>query len=437
MKKIFENHLVMSGLYKALSGVCLFLSIRFLIDFLGVKEYGLWVLIFTVFQWVLLMDFGVQSSLKTIVPVLLHEDKIDLLKSYIKSTYKITFYIGVSIFLGFLIFIHIVNLKLLLNISFHSASFINNLFLLNVFFFCLNFIINIQKSLSVAFLKGKYAEQSIAVTQFGFFVLLFFLTSFYKNVSVSEKLIIITLANGLFSLFINLLYTYLFFKREKLNLKTHSTTPKHFISDLLKLGSKYMIIELGIIFIFTSDNYIISNAFGTSKVSVYEVVGKLFQFPYMILFATLSPLWSMFAKNYIEKNKIGLLNLFKKFNLIFGLVVIGVFILALLVPFILSIWLKETIVYPNHFILTISILTLLRIYVTFYTFFLNGIGQLKFYMLLILFSVLIKIPLSYFFVDLGLDINSVVLSSLLIMLVWVIFIPYKCYKIVKTISLDE
>lgn len=434
MKRILENHLIMSGLFKALSGLCLFLSIRFLIDFLGVKEYGLWVLIFTVFQWVLLMDFGVQSSLKTIVPVLLHENKIDLLKSYIKTTYKITFYIGITIFFGFLIFSCIVDLKTLLNIESHSQAFINKLFLLNVFFFCLNFITNIQKSLSVAFFKAKYAEQSIAVTQFGFFILLFFITIFFENVSTSEKLILITFANGFFSLFVNLLYTYFFFKREKLNLKTSLKTPKDFISNLLKLGSKYMVIELGIIFIFTSDNYIISNAFGTSKVSVYEVVSKLFQFPYMILFATLSPLWSMFAKNYIEKNRAALLLIFKKFNLVFGLIVFSVAVLALLIPFILSIWLQEEIIYPNHFILIISILTLLRIYVTFYTFFLNGIGELKFYMLFILFSVVVKIPLSYFFVDLGLDINSVVLSSLLIMLVWVIFIPYKCYKIVNSIS---
>lgn len=437
MKKILENHLIMSALYKAASGLSLFLSIRILIDFLGVEEYGLWVLIFTIFQWVLLMDFGIQSSLKTKIPVLLHDNKHDLLKSYIKTTYKFSTYIGLLIFVCFLIFSYFIDLKSLLNIENHSRSFINKLFILNVSFFCLNFIINIQKSLNVAFLKGKFAEQSIALNQFGFFILLLVLVNNFSDVSVEEKLILITLTNGLFALIINIIYTYTFFKREKLNLKTKTKTPALFVTDLLKLGSKYMLIELGIIFIFTSDNYIISNIFGTSKVTVYEVVNKLFQFPFLILFAGLSPLWSMFAKNYIEKNRKALLKSFKQFNLFFGVIVAGVIILALLVPFILSIWLKESIVYPSHFIVLITLVTLIRIYVTFYTFFLNGIGKLNLYILFIIISVLIKIPLSYFFVDLGFDINSVVLSSIVIMALWLIFIPYKCYKIVNSISLNE
>jgi O-antigen/teichoic acid export membrane protein len=437
IKKILENHLIMSGLYKAISGLSLFLSIRVLMDFLGVKEYGLWVLIFTIFQWVLLMDFGIQSSLKTKIPVLLFEHKIDLLKSYIKTTYLFSTFIGLFVFISFIIFCYLVDIKALLNIEEHSRFYVNKLLLINVFFFCINFIVNIQKSLHVAFLKGKYAEQSIAINQFGFFIVLFFMVKISQNFVVEEKLILISLVNGIFAFIVNIIYTYTFFKREQLDLKTKEKTPALFITNLLKLGSKYMLIELGIIFIFTSDNYIISNVFGTSKVTVYEVVNKLFQFPFLILFAGLSPLWSVFAKNYIEKNKHKLLTLFKKFNLYYSVIVISVIILALFVPYILSIWLKEKIEYPKYFILFISIVTLIRIYVTFYTFFLNGIGKLNLYIFFIIISVLIKIPLSYFFVHLGFDINSVVLSTLVIMILWAIFIPYKCYKIVNSIKLNE
>ena len=436
-KRILENHLIMSGFYKTISGLSLFLSIRILIDFLGVEEYGLWVLIFTIFQWVLLMDFGIQSSLKTKIPVLLYENKTDLLKSYIKTTYKISLYIGILIFFVFYIVTLWIDFKDLLNIDFHSKSFINKLFLLNVLFFCLNFVVNIQKSLYVAFLKGKYAEQSIAYNQLGFLILLLFIITFFKHISSQEKLILITFTNGFFSLAINIFYTFTFFKREQLNLKTKVKTPINFVVDLIKLGSKFMFIQLGIMFIFSSDNYIISNAFNPNKVTVYEVVNKLFQFPFLILFATLSPLWSMFATNYIEKKKDTILSSFRKFNLFFIFIFIGVIILGLLIPYILSFWLKEKIEYPESFILLITIVTLIRIYVTFYTFFLNGIGKLNLYIVFILISVLIKIPLSYFFVDLGFDINSVVLSTLVIMVLWVVFIPYKCYKIVNSIVLNE
>ena len=104
IRKITGNHLVMSGLYKGVSGLSLFISIPILIHYLGDTDYGLWVLVFALFQWVLLMDFGLASVLKTKVPILIHENRQDLLKSYLKSTYKITAYIALFLFVFFLVY---------------------------------------------------------------------------------------------------------------------------------------------------------------------------------------------------------------------------------------------------------------------------------------------------------------------------------------------
>lgn len=424
----------MSGFYKGVSGLCLFISIRLLLDYLGNDNYGLWVLVFTLFQLVLLMDFGIQSSLKTKIPVLIHEQKLDLIKSYIKSTYKISGYISAFIFISFLIFSHFVDFKSFFNIEFQSKSFITFLFVLNVFFFCINFIANIHKSLYVAFLKGKYSEESLAINQICLLFLFVGLITIFPNITPEEKLIAISIINGLFTLLVNLTYTFRFFKMESLNLSTKLKTGKEYIKDILKLGFKYMIIQVGILIIFSSDNYIISNAFSPTEVTPYEIVNKLFQFPLMILFAAISPLWSMFAKNYIEKNKESLLNSFKKFNIYFigisGIVIIGV----LISPYIISLWIKEPIVIPKYLILLTGIVTLMRIFTNFYAFFLYGIGNLNLYIYILLISVLIKIPLAYYFVNLGYGINSVVISSLLLMTIWMVVIPYKCYKLVREVS---
>ena len=106
-------------------------------------------------------------------------------------------------------------------------------------------------------------------------------------------------------------------------------------------------------------------------------------------------------------------------------------------PFIISIWIKEAIVIPTYLILLTGIVTLLRIFATFYSFFLNGIGNLNTYISILVISVLVKIPLSYFFVDLGFGINSVIISTLILMLLWVIIIPYKCYALVNKLSENE
>ena len=437
LKKISNNHLIMSGIYKGISGISLFVSIRLLLDYLGAENYGLWVLVFTLFQLVLLMDFGVQSSLKTKIPVLIYEEKFELIKNYIKSTYKISGYIALAVFLVFLIVSFSLDFKTFFNIHFHSNSFIAFLFILNVFFFCLNFVANIHKSLYVAYLKGKYSEESLAVNQVGLLFLIFLLISFFPSISSVQKLIAISIINGLFTLLVNLFYTFRFFKMESLNLSTKLKTSTDFIKGILKLGLKYMIIQIGMLVVFSSDNYIISNAFSPSEVTPYELVAKLFQFPLMILYAAISPLWSMFAKNYIENNKIALLHSFKKFNYYFIVITVLVLIGVLISPFVISVWIKDAVQIPQYLLLLTGIVTLLRIFTSFYSFFLNGIGNLNTYIYILIISVLIKIPLSYFFVDLGFGINSVVISTLILMLIWVLILPYKCYALVNKLGENE
>jgi O-antigen/teichoic acid export membrane protein len=434
LKKIFDNHIIMSGVYKGISGLSLFVTIRLLVDYLGQDNYGLWVLVFTLFQMVLLMDFGIQSTLKTKVPELLQSQSLDTLKAYIKSTYKISIVIACCIFVFFYVISHIINIKSLFNIENQEDQFVNYLFLLNIFFFCLTFIANIHKSLYVAFLKGKYAEESLAVNQFGLLGLTGLLILFFPNVNIQNKLVYLTLVNGLFTFLINVIYTLRFFKIESLNLKTKEKLEKVFFIELIQLGMKFMIIQLCLVIFFSIDNYLIAYFFNPYEVTSYEILNKYFQFPLMIILAMMSPLWSHFTKDYFEGSKIKLLNTFKTFNrLVVGVVVI-IALLTMLFPAVLKFWIKDEINTSWLLIGLVGCITLFRIFTSFYTYFLNGIGQLNLYLKIVVISLLIKVPISYFFVSLGLEINGIILSSLIIMVFWILIIPNYSYKIVKQIK---
>ncbi|MEO4007216.1 oligosaccharide flippase family protein [Flavobacterium sp. CAU 1735] len=433
-QKLKNNHLLMSGFYKGGSGLALFISIPLLIKYLGNEDYGIWVLVFTVFQWVLLMDFGIQSALKTKIPILLHNNEIDLIKGYIKSTYKYGAYIALCIFILATAYVSLFDIKTALNISFHTRSFVWLLFTVNIFFFCSNLVAGIHKSLYVAYLKGKYAEESLAVNQFGFLFLFGIAMFLFPDIRPEYKLLLVSVLNGGFCLLVNIGYTIRFFKMEQLNLNTKQKPPKHFIRETLKIGMKFMVIQLCMILFFTVDNYIISNNFSPKDVVPYDSVNKIFQLPVMVLFAALSPMWSMFAKDYVEKKRQNLLLSFKRFNLFSIGITLAIAILALICPFIISIWIKEPLLIPDNLVLLIAIITAIRIFTTFYTNFLNGIGRLNRYTVIIVVSLIVKIPLTYFLISLGYGINSVAISTVCILIFWLIFIPLECYSIVRRIS---
>mgnify|MGYP003449862938 FL=1 len=244
--------MVMSGFYKAVSGLAMFFSIRLLIEYLGSDNYGIWVLVFTLFQLVLLMDFGVQSSLKTKIPVFVHQDDWLGLKAFVGSIYKISFVIAAAIFIFFVILTKVIDIKSTFNIHDLSLKEVNFLFLLNLLFFCSTFIANIHKSLYVAFHKGKYAEQSIALNQSFFLVALSVLIAVFNTpFSGYQKLVYISILNGGVSLLVNLYYTFAFFKKEKLKISLLDRSNPTNYSDVFQLGLKFMIIQIGFLFVFS------------------------------------------------------------------------------------------------------------------------------------------------------------------------------------------
>lgn len=431
MQKILNNHIIMSGIYKGISGMSLFITIRLLIEYLGQDNYGLWVLVFTLFQFVLLMDFGLQSSLKTKIPLILKDNDIEKLKVYIKTNYILSVLLSIIVFLVFISTVFSINLTKTFNITFQEESFVKLIFILNIFFFCLGLIVNLQKSLYIAFLKGKFAEQSIAYNQIGLTCLIFLCTVFFQNIDVKSKLLLITFINGIFTLCINLYYTFNFFKKEKLNLKIKSNFSFNYLKDILYLGLKFLITQIGVMFIFSSDQYIVSNVFGPSEVTMYEVVNKYFQFPMLIFMATFSPLWSLFANQFISKKFDLIKNSFRRFNKIFLLMILANIIFALICPWVIKIWIKNDLKIAFDFIYLTALIISLRIFTVFYSYFLYGVNHLILYIFVLLLSVIIKIPLSYFFINLGCGINSVLYSSIIILIFWTIIFPFQSYKLIN------
>ncbi len=425
--------MVLSGFYKALSGIALFVSIPILIKFLGNVEYGLWVLVSTLFQWVLLMDFGLSSVLKTKIPELRHAGNLNILNAYIAATYKISCYIAVGIFLLFALVFYLFDVRSLLNISFDSV-FVTKLFLLNIFFFCTNFVLNTHKSLFVSVHRGKFAEQSLAVNQTAFLSVLTLFLFLLPNLDIKSKFYLVSFINGGVCMFVNLGYTFYFFKTEKLSIFTNEKLPKGYLSGIYALGLNYMFMQIGTLFLFSSDNYILAYFFGPKEVVPYEIISKYFQFPLMIITAGIAPLWSMFTKYYFEKDKEWLLQSFKKFNYFYILVVAGMVLCILIAQPIMKIWISKDFVVPQFLLIAVGVMTALRIFTTFYSYFFFGVGKLRSYLLLLSASVLLKIPLTILFINCGFGISSVVLSSGVCLLAWSVLQPWEAYKTVSLLK---
>lgn len=392
-----------------------------LIKYLGENNYGVWVLLFTLFQWVLFMDFGISNVLKTKLPELISSEKTDSINLLIRNAYKITITISTILFCVLVFLILFINLKDNLNIPFGNI-FIKKLFLLNAFAFCVNFVLITYKSLYVGVLRTHIAEQSASVTQIIFLFLLILVYLFGKDFSNEDKLYTISILNALVAILVNLYYTLSFFKKNPFSIfkKIHKKADDHV--QIFALGSKFMIIQIFMLVVFSSDTYILSYYLDPTEVTVYDVVTKYFQFPMLIAISAMSPLWSMFSKYYTEKNHTWIKKTIRNFLIGFAAFSLLVVVLAILCNTVLSIWINKNFYASIFFITTIAVMVLLRVYFSFFSYFFNGIGKLKSQLYLMGFGALIKIPLTILLLNLDFGVSSVILSTNILMLVWSIFL---------------
>ena len=160
--KIIKNlsgQAAQSAIFKGLTGFFMFISISFLVRYLGDVGYGVWVLVFSFFQWGLYFDFGVSNVLKSKIPELISKKQENQINHVISESLKITILIAVILLIICSLFIWGFNLKATFNIDL-DLLFTKKLFFLNALFFCVNFVLSINKSLYIGVLNPKISELS-------------------------------------------------------------------------------------------------------------------------------------------------------------------------------------------------------------------------------------------------------------------------------------
>ncbi len=434
--KKYNNQASQSALLKGFTGLFLFFSISILVRFLGETAYGIWVLLFGFFQWGLYFDFGITNVLKSKIPELNAKNLHQEANQYINESIKLTILIGVLLFLVFFLVFSLINVSSFFNLGF-THKFSQQLFLLNAFLFCVNFVLSINKSLYIGVLKPVLSELSTTLTQFVFLVVLAAAFLVFPSLNVEQKLLLVTFLNGGLTILISLFFLIYFFMKNPYRVNLNLSIDYKFTKNLFKNGFEFMLIQFFMVIVFFADTYLIARYLDTQSVSVFDVLNKLYQLPLLVTTAGISTLWPFFAKRFHQQDFEWLKKTFHKFDLFFLLLCLSIFVFSLFSPFIFKLWLSEDLsqLITYTFIILMTFIVLGRVYFTFFAVFLNGINQLKSQILVMGISAVIKIPLSILIFNLGYGINGILFLLLIFMLSWSIIFKFKSNQIIDKLIL--
>lgn len=425
-KNIIEN-IFLSFIYKLISMILSFILVPVTIDYLNSEQYGIWLTLLSILQWMTFFDIGLGNGLRNKLTESLSKNDYYKARQYISTAYFAISIIVIFIFIILFLLIPHLNWIRIFNTKTISNETLIKLVLIVISFFLFNFILSLYNQLYYAAQKASYS--GIGQLLLNFFSLINILFLRFMN---NNGIINMGVAYGIAMITSSILLTIIFFYNHKKLIPKIGFIKINKIKDIFNLGIKFFVIQVTALIIFTSNNMIITQMLGPSEVTPFNIVQKLFSIFIMIHTIIITPLWSAFTDAYIKNDIKWIKSILRNLNLLMIPIIILVMLLIVLSKSIINIWIGNSIIVPNYLIIFMGLFTIISIWNNIYSYFLNGINKLNVQVYTSIIASLINIPLSILFIKyFNLRSSGVVFASIISLSIFGILGPIQTYKILR------
>lgn len=387
---------ILTGIF--IKGCSMGLSLIFVplvLSWLGKSSYGIWLTISSMVSWLSFLDIGLSGGLRLRLQESMTNNQFRQSKMYISTTYAMLSVIALAAFLFTALFLYIWNPNLSdffqVNSNYEGNLSIIMYMALACFFFrfVLQPISTILQADQRNFIQSFILLTESIINLVGIFV---FRYLFPGN---------LVLACILFSVspIINLLvYSVILFagRYRKISPSFH-LIEMGYIKNLMNIGLDVFIINIALVLAGMMNNFVITKFFGSSSVTEYNLVYKIFATVGTLFTLIMTPVWSAFANAYYKNDFVWIHNMLHK--LLKGYLAF-LFIYLFLVPigpFIVKIWSGLEVRSWDLYIVS-ALYYIIQSFMTIYAFMFNGMGEIKIQRNMAVFGAFVNIPIAYIFI---------------------------------------
>jgi O-antigen/teichoic acid export membrane protein len=397
------------------------------VDILGAEKYGIWLTIYSIVNWFNSFDMGLGNGFRNKFTESLAVNDLELSIKYVQTLYASIGLISIVLVGVYFIVSPFLDWVNILNISSHFDEDLDNVIgSVFILFFVQLWLKNISTIL-LAFQKSAVASLvNLFISIFSLVTIL--ALNYFKLANLFTISIAFMIVPVLVYLFATLFAFRTFMKEFKFDILY---LPNSILfKELIGLGSKFLIINIATVVLFSSSNLVISRLFGPAFVTPYNIAYQLF-FTLLSFFSILTaPFWSAFTDAFAKKEFEWMISSVKsliKSWYFFALIVLLIWLLS---PIIFRIWLGGEIVISKWLSLQFAIFTLLMSWSSIFSMYLAGIGKIKLSLYGAIVQCFFNIPLAiYFAKTLNLNSVGVILALNLVMLFGVILLTMQARRI--------
>lgn len=413
-----------SVFFKALAVAASFFAVPMMIQYLGREQYGVWSTLLSITSWVMFFDLGIGNGLRNKLAESLAKNQFTEAVGYISSGYTWIGVVSLGVFLLVAGSSFLIPWPLVFNTGILSNTTLRYAVLISAFFVLMNFWLGLINQILNALQKTSW----VVFGQFlsNVFALLVVLVLMHTT---QASLLFLVVGYGASIAAANIFLS-LGFYRARDDLKPVPSFDRKHIYPLITVGGQFFIIQLAVLVIFTTDKILIAQLFGPEDVTQYDVVFKLFSVVTLIHGLLTAPLWSAYTDAYHRSDFKWMSSTLRKQLIIFAVVVLVTILLCFVAKPVIGLWVGHDLPVSSLLVGSLGLFLIISTWNNVFSFFLNGIGEVRIQVYTALIAMFVNIPVSIIlvrFFDFG--VHGVVLATCLGLSIFAVVGPMQVFSI--------
>lgn len=389
-KKVLVNVLSSFGV-KIFSMVITLTLVPVSLKYTDKDTYGVWLTLSSVITWFNLFDLGLSNGLtnKLAASFALGDQK--KARMYLSTTYGFLFVIVLFCALCFFVANNFINWNAVFNTTINREE-LRTAVTVTFLSFCSTFALKPLNDLLKA--KQKHFIQSIIQVSGNLVALL---SIYFWGSHASSKFLFLCFALGFSYPASLLLASIIFYAGSFKNLLPRlDKFSRRCLKEIFGLSAKFFVIQLSVIMILTSNNFLISHFVDNQNVTYYNIAYRLFSIVSVFQIMIMTPLWPAFTDAFTLKDYGWIQRTIAKSQKLGLLLCIPLLLMLAFCTKIYALWVGPSIHIPQNVNILLALFIAIWLFKEPYVSFINGAGKLNLQTAYSVVTIVLQIPLAYF-----------------------------------------
>ncbi len=424
-----KRNVIMSIGVKSISILVSLLIVPVTLGYLAEEEYGIWLTLSSMLAWIGFFDIGLTSGLRNKLTEALTVGDNDRAKIYLSTTLFLLATLMLVLLTIMGVCYNLIDWQAVFNSRSIPLETLGKVAFYTIAFFCIQFVLKIVTTLFFAVQRAAMADFLNMLGSLGALILIWLLTM----ITPKGSLLAVALVFSVVPVLVFAIANIVVFRGKYRNISPSIEYIKFgYTKELIGLGVKFFIVQSAALVLFTTSNFIITQLFGPSEVTIYNIAFKYFSVVTMGFTILMAPMWNAYTAAYVKEDYDWMRKAFHKTQLIWGIATLGSVLMLVLSGWVYELWVGTKV--ANQIPVSLSIGCMLFVTVSNWNnataMLLNGSGKIKLQLIGCGVIVVLYVPLAVIMSKL-LGITGVLYALCLTLLIGAVLQPIQCYKIIN------